>query len=370
MDWSTKLLPIIAGCMFTIGFILLLNPLARHFGWVDKPDNIRKRHGSVIPLTGGMAMLLGCVATLSWIDGCFGSCVHSRVLGAMSIMALVGLWDDRFNLSPRFRILLQTGVGYLLALVAGLSMDNFGNIFGFGDVVLPHFLGIIFTVFCVVGAMNAMNMIDGVDGLAGGVTLVALLWMLLLTNLQVMPETNMLLALAGCVFAYLIFNLRHPWRKKAAIFMGDAGSMMIGTALVWLIISLSQKTLPGTDITVLPPVIGLWLVAIPLLDTLSVMFKRRRNGQSPFKADRSHLHHILQDAGLSDRATTWFVLLLATVLGGVAIGGWKLGLPEPVLFFAFLLMAAAYYYFIHHTDKLAGFICSLRRKPLICETKG
>lgn len=358
-----QLLPVLTGFGGTVALILAFNPLARRLAWVDKPDNIRKLHGDAIPLTGGVAMMLAFAASVVWFDHCRGICSHRWLLGAMGIMTLVGLWDDKYHLSPRFRIALQTGVGYLLALAAGLGMNDFGNILGLGDVVLPQFAGLFFTVFCVVGAMNAINMIDGVDGLAGGVSLAALLWMVYLTSRLNMPETTVLLALIGCVAGYLVFNMRHPFRRKAAVFMGDSGSMMLGIALAWLLISLSQHNPAETARPPVPPVLGLWLVALPLLDTLSLMLKRRLNGKSPFRASRDHLHHILLDAGLSERCTTYFITLAAIALGGVAVAGWQLGLPEAALFAGFLLLAAGYYYLVHHSGRLPGCVRLLACKP-------
>ena len=199
--------------------------------------------------------------------------------------------------------------------------------------------------------MNAINMIDGIDGLAGGVCLIALLWMGIVTGLHNTPETVVILILSGCIGSYLIFNMRHPLRRRACVFMGDSGSMMLGAALVWLLIRLSQH--PASPSAYLPPVVGLWLVAVPLLDTLSLMAKRKMSGKSPFAADRSHLHHILKDSGLNDCETTFFILTIAACLGGIAVISWKLGASEQLLFIGFMMLAFSYYYFVHHSERLA-----------------
>lgn len=361
MSLIFKLLPIFSAFLATVMAILAMNPVARRMGWVDKPDNLRKLHGCAIPLTGGVAMMLAFVATILWFDN-----THLRLMGAMLIMSLVGFWDDRSHLSARFRLLLQGIVGLLLALTADLSMSNLGNLMGGGPVLLHNYLGIFFTVFCVMGAMNAINMIDGVDGLAGGVVLSALMWMAFLTSLANIPETTVLLCLIGCVSGYLCFNMRGPLRTRASVFMGDAGSMMLGVALAWLLINLSQADKLRDD-PVIAPVVGLWLVAVPLLDTISLMISRGIDGKSPMKADRDHFHHILQDAGLSDTETTVTIVLIAAILGGIGAISWKLGVPESVLFFAFLALACAYYYFIHHTEKLAGFVSCARKGRLLCD---
>lgn len=361
MEQTQELSAFASGFIATIVFILALNPLAKRFAWVDKPDNIRKLHDTAIPLTGGVAMMLAFAASVLWLDSCPNVCGHTDLLGAMLVMTIVGSWDDRIHLSARLRILIQTVVGYLLALAAGLSMQDFGNILGFGDIILPQYLGIVFTVFCVVGAMNAINMIDGVDGLAGGVTVVALVWLACLAGAD-RPEFTLLLTLSGCVTAYLCFNMRSPFRKRAAIFMGDAGSMMLGLVLSWLLITLSQTD--GTNPRAFPPVVGLWLVAVPLLDAICLIISRRLSGKSPFKADRDHIHHILQDAGMSAGETTFTIIVIAAVLGGFGVAGWQLGLSESLLFALFMVLTGAYYYFIHHTEKLPGLISHLHRCSL------
>jgi UDP-GlcNAc:undecaprenyl-phosphate GlcNAc-1-phosphate transferase len=354
MHWLQDFLPVISGFMATLFFVLLLNPLAKRLGWVDKPDNIRKLHEVAVPLTGGIAMMLAFSLSMFWIEGCFTGCRHSHLLEAMILMSVVGAWDDRNHIPTKLRMLIQTIVGYLLALAAGLSMRNFGNILGTGEIVLPDPLGLFFTVFCVVGAMNAINMIDGVDGLAGGVVISALWWLAFITYPDNLMASKELFVLVGCISCYLCFNMRGPWRKRASIFMGDAGSMMLGLALVWLLITLSQPSV--TAPRALPPVVGLWLVAIPLLDTICLMINRRVNGKSPFRADRTHFHHTLQDAGLTPGETSFTIILITFVLGGMGVLGWKAGLSESILFASFLAFSPVFYYFVHHSRKLQGII--------------
>jgi UDP-GlcNAc:undecaprenyl-phosphate GlcNAc-1-phosphate transferase len=156
-------------------------------------------------------------------------------------------------------------------------------------------------------------MMDGIDGLAGSLTLVSIGAIALFvgpTPLHGMMVLMALLAVAS--LPYLIVNLGFMGRK---IFLGDAGSMAIGYLLAWTLIRLSQQ--PHTHLS---PVDVLWCVALPILDTFAVMYRRLRQGKSPFKPDRGHIHHILMAAGFGPRKTLVALVALAAsiaILGSV-----------------------------------------------------
>jgi UDP-GlcNAc:undecaprenyl-phosphate GlcNAc-1-phosphate transferase len=108
-----------------------------------------------------------------------------------------------------------------------------------------------------------------------------------------------------------------------------------------------------------PPAVVLWLLAIPLFDTVSLIISRGLRGHHPFKADRDHIHHVLMKAGLNDRQVAIVVIMLSFLLGGIGVAGWMLHLPDFVLVYGFMLLFAAYYYCIHHSDQALRFF---RRK--------
>ncbi len=166
-------------------------------------------------------------------------------------------------------------------------------------------------------------MLDGADGLAGGVSLVALG---LFGSVALIPglvlDAMLIFTLAGAVFGFLLFNMRTPWRKQASIFMGDAGSMMLGFALVWFAVDLSQ---------IITPVAVVWIFAIPLMDTVSCMLRRILKGRSPFAADREHLHRVFMRAGLSVSGAVWLIILLSFLMGLVGLAGWYYAVLEYVM---------------------------------------
>ncbi|HQQ63012.1 MAG TPA: MraY family glycosyltransferase [Pseudomonadales bacterium] len=318
--------------------------MARRLGWVDKPD-LRKQHDAAVPLSGGVAILLGFMAAMFVA----GEPLYRPLLIGMTSLCLLGLVDDLLDLSARCRLLLQILLVGALAVWKGLHLCYLGNIFGFGEIILPTWLGLVFLVFCIVAVINAINMIDGVDGLAGGVMVITLLWLAFLST-KTGSDTSLMLMLGASIGGYLCFNMRGPFRKKATVFMGDAGSTMLGFGITWLLVIYSRNQYG--EFNEFPPVLIPWLLAVPLLDTACLIISRGLRGTSPFKADRDHIHHILMRVGLSDRQAAIVVIAMAFVIGGVGVAGWLLHAPECLLFYGFLLLFAAYYYAVHHRREL------------------
>lgn len=338
-------LPIAIGLLLTVSLILSLNPLAQRVGWLDSPC-ARKQHASPIPLTGGVAM---CAAFSVALVATQGLDAPLTLLAAMVLLCLIGLWDDVHHLCAWKRLFMQTGVALMLCLFEHTRVDSLGDIFGTGPIILGA-LALPFTLLAIVGAINAINMIDGLDGLAGSVVLIALGWMAVLAGHAGMLDNMILiLTMAACVVGFLYYNMRFPGRTRAVVFMGDAGSTMLGAALAWFIIRLTQEHNEHLG-TAFPPVVGLWLVAIPLLDTLSLIVRRLLCGESPFKADRRHLHHLLLRLGFSDALVTVIIMLAAALIGAVGALGWLIGLSETVLFYGFIALGIFYYVIVHHFE--------------------
>ena len=190
---------------------------------------------------------------------------------------------------------------------------------------------------CALGVINAVNMLDGLDGAAGGSALVASLWLAWGAFAQGLGvQCALLLLLAAAIAGFLVWNLRMAGRSQATVFMGDAGSMMLGLALCWFSIDLTQ----GAG-RILPPIVCVWLLAVPLLDMARVMFLRLLRGKSLFDADRGHFHHILLARGHSVAATAWLLIGASALSGAAGIGAWKLGVPDCAMFYAFIALLAA-----------------------------
>ncbi|WP_295454732.1 MraY family glycosyltransferase [uncultured Thiodictyon sp.] len=262
------------------------------------------------------------------------------LLVSMTVLTLVGLYDDIHSSRPATRFLFQAVAVLIMALGSHVALSSLGDLFGLGAVTLGAG-AVLFTLFSVIGVINAFNMIDGLDGLAGGTGLIVTGWLLVLcltAPVSQPGEIGALLALAMALCGFLAYNLRHPWRAQASVFMGDAGSTMLGFVLSWFLIHLSQG-----DHAVMAPITAVWILALPLLDTLTVMARRLLTGHSPFAADRQHLHHLLLGRGLPDgRATAW-LLALTFVTGAAGVLADRLAVPQYLAFYAFAGLFLLYF---------------------------
>lgn len=167
------------------------------------------------------------------------------------------------------------------------------------------FFAIPFTILALTFMVNAVNMMDGMDGLSGGVAFLALIGLLLIAVSEGgFPLASTILLFASALAAFLLFNLRFPWRSGAIVFLGDSGSMVLGFVLAWFAISLAGEPSGGVA-----PITVAWVLIIPAADSLAVIFRRIRRGRSPLAPDRTHLHHILLRAGFSVRQA-WLVIMV------------------------------------------------------------
>jgi len=330
--------PLLLAFGLCVGLIALLIRPARAWGWVDRPTT-RKHHLTPVPLVGGLAM---CVAYgLSLLVLPAPPHAYEALLIAMALMTLVGLYDDLRATRPAIRFVLQGGVVLIMVFGGGILLGNLGDLLGLGDVTAPGGIALLLTLFCVVGVINAFNMSDGLDGLAGGLALIAAGWLIVLLEIAPIADSgdgDALWTLVMVVAGFLCFNLRHPWRARASVFMGDAGSTMLGFVLAWFLVHLSQNRE-----AVMTPMTAVWILALPLMDTVAVMIRRIRLGHNPFAADRRHLHHLLLSCGLSDGRATALLLAMALMNGAAGVAAHWLEAPECVQFYAFLVLFGGYY---------------------------
>lgn len=343
-----------ANAILTFAFCICLVPalrrLAIRFGLTDRPSD-RKHHDGQIPLCGGIAIFMSSVSVWLLTASQLTPLKVSFFIGGFLLLVL-GLLDDRWELSSRWRLLFQAVVALLLVFVGNTSLVDFGDLFGNGRPVrMEGAWSTLATVFCVVGVINATNMIDGLDGLAGGMTLIALFWFLLIAmDISDRSITSIILLFIGALAGFLVYNLRYPGHPKASIFMGDAGSTLLGLLLAFLAIRLTQGR--GPSAPHLPPINAVWMLGLPLLDTISLMVRRMLKGRSPFSADRDHLHHVLLLAGFSIEQTVWILFAISASFGAIAYVAWRLSVPEHVLFYAAWGVFFAYLFFQRHAWRL------------------
>jgi len=328
--------PILVACLsFALSSvtILLLRPICIYFDHVDSPGG-RKRHGLVTPLSGGLAislsvMLLGI--------GLIPSQMFAGFAIGLCILLLLGAMDDRNHVAATLRLALQAAAVVIgMCLMGGVQLHSVGNLLGTGNLHLGAW-SVVFTLFAAVGIINAVNMIDGMDGLAGGFSLLLVLVILALAAGTSAVNIVLLCTVIGSVVGFLAFNLRMPWQRHARIFLGDAGSLVLGYILVWFAIQASQ----GPQ-AVIEPITAVWLFGLPLADTVYLMGSRLLRRKSPLAADRYHFHHLLMRYGLTPGWALYAWLFVAALFMGVGVLGTLLHVPEYVMCGAYLLVFAGY----------------------------
>lgn len=305
-------------------------------GWLDHPDE-RKPHAVPIPPVGGLAWFVG------FASGCFALGLEDPPVPALLLtlgaLVILGILDDRQPLPSGLRFVMQVLLVLLLAAFGGLKLYDLGQLFWPGWTVALGWAAIPFTVFACVGVINALNMADGMDGLAGWLAVVTLSAVAAFAHHGGQPllGTISLLAVAA-LLPFLWLNTRWPWRQRASVFLGDAGSMSLGLLIGWLLVQGAQ----GPE-RLFAPATALWLCAVPLIDTVSVMLRRIAARRSPFAPDQQHLHHLFLRAGFSVRQTLLGVLAIALALAAIGAALAALGVPESVQAAAFLALGIGYH---------------------------
>ncbi|MGL4486019.1 MAG: UDP-N-acetylglucosamine--undecaprenyl-phosphate N-acetylglucosaminephosphotransferase [Yersinia sp. (in: enterobacteria)] len=340
--------------LFSLAFLFVARKVAKRIGLVDKP-NYRKRHQGLVPLVGGISVFAGICFTFLITNQ---HIPHFRLyLGCAGFLVLVGALDDRFDISVKIRAFVQALVGIVMMTVGGLYLYSLGHVFGSWEMVLGPF-GYIVTLFAVWAAINAFNMVDGIDGLLGGLSCVSFGTMgILLYQGGQMALALWCFAMIAAILPYILLNLGLLGRKYK-VFMGDAGSTLIGFTVIWMLLQTTQGNSRPIN-----PVTALWVIAIPLMDMIAIMYRRLRKGMSPFSPDRQHIHHLIMRAGFTSRQVFVLITLAAALLAAIGvIGEWLTFIPEWVMLALFLLAFLLYGYCIKRAWRVARFIKRIKRR--------
>jgi len=306
-DW----LLYIASFAASFGICLLLTPWARKvsikLGAVDKPKP-RGMHKKPIPRMGGIAIVLGFMATIA-IAAIFMQELRTLQFAGFAVGAFIivglGMLDDIHDLNAKLKLAVQI-VAALVVVFTGTTIEFID--WPFHEVFTTFSIPI--TIIWIVGIVNAVNFIDGVDGLAAGVSSIAALSLTILCIMTGSPLAVVFAAtLAGSCLGFLPRNF-----SPADVIMGDTGATFLGYVL-----AVSSIIGVFKGYALLSVAIVGFAVALPILDTAFVMIRRVLSGKSPMTADRGHLHHKLIDAGLSAKQTVIVLYILSIIAGGVAI---------------------------------------------------
>ena len=342
----------IAAFLVTAAVIVLLRPVALRLGLVDLP-NARKSHTGQVPLIGGVSIFATLIILLSGHLLVTGpSATHSLIafLMATSILIVIGVWDDLKDLSAYARFGAQIIAALIMIYGAGIMLVDLGELNLMGGTLYLGYMSVPFTVFATLGIINAINMCDGLDGLSGSLALSSLLGFGV-ANILWGSYDLIISIMAASIAGFLCFNMRTFWRKSAWVFLGDAGSMMIGLTLTWLAISMSQ----GPE-RVISPSAALWFLMVPVFDAISMMFRRIMRKRSPFKADKEHLHHVFLLAGFSVSETVLIMTGFSFAGVVVGLGGMYLGLSDAVMAIAFVCAGLLYFWVIMRAWQVMEFL--------------
>lgn len=323
-------------------FMLALIRLAPILRLLDHPGG-RKEHAQTTPVIGGLGIALVVLVAVFVLQ-----LPHAHLF-SLPVLAIlgIGIADDIHEIAPLPKFLAQAAACLLMIYLLGVKLHTVGNLLGLGAIGMWMF-AVPMTVFAVIGVINAINMADGIDGHAGGIGLIAFVaYAYVARESGLWEQYKVLVVLAGATSGYLLLNARWPWNKRARTFLGDAGSMLLGFLIGWFAIDLTLGNGSPVDTNIatrsFPAICALWVIMLPLCDCVSLMIRRKRAGRSMFVADRQHLHHYLLNRGLSVGKASAVSALGSLLCAAVGLAGWKFGVPEPVMFGAFVVFFVVYH---------------------------
>ena len=293
------------------------------------PNN-RTSHFNSIPTLGGIAVFVGLVLSTVIFAGPYFKFELKYIFAGLLILFAIGIKDDILIIDPVKKLAGQIFAIVLIAVFAGIRITNLYGLFHIGQ--LPYVASILLTVFVFIVIINGFNLIDGIDGLASGIgILTSTVFGLWFWMTGYMACTILSFSLVGTLTAFFYFNV---FSKTNKIFLGDTGSMIIGFVMGVLACRFLQFELFAQGSTAIPsaPTVVCGALIVPLFDSLRVFVLRVKQGNSPFKADRQHIHHRLLQLGCTHLEATLiligvniFFIVLSYMLRGIGIV-WLMGL--------------------------------------------
>ena len=339
---------ILAFCVtFIISVILtpFIGKITKEMGIIAHTNNRTVHHG-IIPRTGGyaiyVAFLIGAMVFLKTDNQ-----INSILIGGL-IVFLFGLYDDIHNLPPKMKVLGQVAAALIVIFYGGISLKGFT--IPYIPTILSYSIALIVTLGWIVGITNAVNLIDGLDGLCGGISMIVLITTGLISIHYGRTDiTSLTLLLAGSIGGFLVFNF-HP----AKIFMGDCGALFIGFMLsVISLLGFGFKS--STFFTLGAPIV---VLAVPIMDTLIAIIRRKVHHQRFDEADKGHLHHKLMFSLELGQTKSVLILYIATALFSICSFIHIYSGTASILLFALLLLV--FEIFVEYTNMI-----SRKYKPIL-----
>lgn len=304
---------------------------SRRHGIVDNP-NARKLQRTPVPVFGGIVVYMGILVAGAVLSCFLWSTVMISGFIGMSIMMAIGLWDDVKDISAGLRLLIEIGLVLGFIALTGVYVDDFHGLWGIDR--LPDAVAIPLSVLAGVGVINAVNLIDGVDGYSSGYGMMACT-LFGICFWKVWSPTMVCVTLI-VIGALLPFFMHNVFGQKSRMFIGDSGTLMLGmmmTVCCFYALSSTQACYMLDDRNMSLMAFTVAVMCIPVFDTLRVMTLRILRGKSPFRPDKTHLHHLFIDMGFSHLGAALFILLINLMVVACWYASWKLGASIDLQFY-------------------------------------
>lgn len=326
---TSNVTPEIVAALVSFIFAMIATPLViticKSLGIYDRP-NARKMHKVAIPRLGGIvflpSMMVGILVGFTFLLGGIHESITLKlpsvgmILGAL-IIYLIGVLDDLHEIKAIYKFYIQLIVALIFPFCNLLINDLHGFL---GIYLLPIYISYPLTVFVILLVVNAMNLIDGIDGLSSGLSILILgAFGFLYKDLNALPFSVISVSLMGAVLAFFIFNMFGKVGGKK-VFMGDSGSLFLGYVIVYLAIKYQMNNgdiFPYREDAFM---ISYTLLFIPTIDLVRVALSRLYNRKSIFAPDKTHIHHLIMQAGASMHWALAIILILFVVFCSINYG--------------------------------------------------
>ena len=320
---------------------------------VDNP-NARKLQRVPVPVMGGTTVFIGLLVAVIVGYAFAPNLEVIKIMALLMVMYLLGVWDDVKDVSAAFRFAAEMFVVWMMMLLLGVEVNDFHGLWGLYEI--EDVVSIPLSLIAGVGIMNAINLIDGVDGYCSTYGVMACICFAIIFYYA--GDMNMFALALIAIGALIPFFFHNVFGKMSKMFLGDGGSLMLGTLLTIFTFSVMSKDSPCAqyaDDGVSLVALALAILAVPVFDTLKVMIFRVINGRSPFHPDKTHLHHLFIELNYSHLATSAIIITVNALIIVACFVSWRLGATIDwqvyIVIVCSLLFTWGYYFFMEHEHR-------------------
>ena len=320
---------------------------------VDNP-NARKLQRVPVPVMGGTTVFIGLLVAVIVGYAFAPNLEVIKIMALLMVMYLLGVWDDVKDVSAAFRFAAEMFVVWMMMLLLGVEVNDFHGLWGLYEI--EDVVSIPLSLIAGVGIMNAINLIDGVDGYCSTYGVMACIgFASIFYYAGGMDRFALVFVAIGALIPFFFHNV---FGKTSKMFLGDGGSLMLGTLLTIFTFSVMSKDSPCAqyaDDGVSLVALALAILAVPVFDTLKVMIFRVINGRSPFHPDKTHLHHLFIELNYSHLATSAIIVTVNALIIVACFVSWRLGATIDwqvyIVIVCSLLFTWGYYFFMEHEHR-------------------